>query len=45
MSVESWLYFKKYVILKQALKVDADGCKKVIEARKNKVPLVKCTYV
>lgn len=42
MSVKDRLHFKKCVALKQALKVDVDGCKKVIEARKNKVSMVSC---
>lgn len=45
MSVEGWLHSKKFVVSKQALKVDADGCKKVIEARKDKASSVKCTYM
>lgn len=34
---------KTDVVLKQALKIDADGCKKVIKARNDRVSLVRGT--
>ncbi|TSM86001.1 snRNA-activating protein complex subunit 4 [Bagarius yarrelli] len=34
-----------FLLFLQALKVDADGCKKVIESRKGNVSLVTCIYM